>query len=64
MDVLEHAVAWAHPTAVVTLARVYRFTDPDYAALSLKMRTGDNPEAVFDAISWARGQHDDPPSGD
>ena len=22
------------------------------------------PEAVFDAISWARGQHDDPPSGD
>ena len=21
------------------------------------------PEAVFDAISWARGQHDDPPSG-
>jgi hypothetical protein len=22
------------------------------------------PEAVFDAISWACGQHDDPPSGD
>ena len=21
------------------------------------------PEAVFDAISWARGQHDNPPSG-
>ena len=32
--VLDHAVAWAHPTAVVTLEKVHRFTDPDYAALS------------------------------
>jgi exodeoxyribonuclease V alpha subunit len=48
--VLDHAVAWAHPTAVVTLEKVHRFTDPDYAALSLRMRTGDGPAAVFDAL--------------
>jgi conjugative relaxase-like TrwC/TraI family protein len=47
---LDHAVAWAHPTAVVTVEQVHRFADPDYAALSLKMRKGDNPEAVFDAL--------------
>jgi exodeoxyribonuclease V alpha subunit len=48
--VLDHAVAWAHPTAVVTLEKVHRFTDLDYAALSLRMRTGDDPAAVFDAL--------------
>jgi exodeoxyribonuclease V alpha subunit len=48
--VLDHALAWAHPTAVVTLAKMHRFTDPDYAALSLRMRTGDDPAAVFDAL--------------
>jgi exodeoxyribonuclease V alpha subunit len=48
--VLDHALAWAHPTAVVALAKVHRFTDPDYAALSLRMRTGDDPAAVFDAL--------------
>ncbi|GCD91201.1 hypothetical protein NLS1_32070 [Nocardioides sp. LS1] len=47
---LDHALAWAHPTAVVTLAKVHRFTDPDYAALSLRMRTGEDPAAVFDAL--------------
>ena len=47
---LDHAVAWAHPTAVVTLEKVHRFADPDYAAISLKMRKGDNPETVFDAL--------------
>ena len=41
--VLDHAVAWAHPTAVVTLEKVHRFTDPDYAALSLRMRSGEDP---------------------
>ena len=30
--VLDHAVAWAHPTAVVSLEKVHRFADPDYAA--------------------------------
>jgi exodeoxyribonuclease V alpha subunit len=29
---------------------VHRFTDPDYAALSLRMRTGDDPATVFDAL--------------
>jgi ATP-dependent exoDNAse (exonuclease V) alpha subunit len=48
--VLDHAIAWAHPTAVVSLEKVHRFTDPDYAALSLKMRTGDDPAAVFDTL--------------
>ena len=53
--VLDHAVAWAHPTAVVTLEKVHRFTDPDYAALSLRMRNGDDPGSVFDALH-RRGQ--------
>lgn len=48
--VLDHAVAWAHPTAVVTLEKVHRFTDPDYAALSLRMRHGDDAGGVFDAL--------------
>ena len=53
--VLDHAVAWAHPTAVVTLEKVHRFADPDYAALTLQMRTGQGPEAVFDTLH-RRGQ--------
>ena len=52
---LDHAVAWAHPTAVVSLEKVHRFADPDYAALSLRMRKGDNPDAVFDELHQ-RGQ--------
>ncbi len=52
---LDHAVSWAHPTAVVTLEKVHRFSDPDYAAISLQMRTGENPMGVFDALH-RRGQ--------
>ncbi|WP_205305110.1 MobF family relaxase [Nocardioides sp. 616] len=48
--VLDHAMAWAHPTAVVSLEKVHRFADPDYAALSLRMRKGDDPAAVFDEL--------------
>ena len=48
--VLDHALAWANRTAVVSLEKVHRFTDPDYAALSLRMHTGDDPAAVFDAL--------------
>jgi hypothetical protein len=48
--VLDHALTWAHPTAVVTLEKVHRFSDPDYAALTLRMRTGDDPAAVFDTL--------------
>ncbi|WP_221934850.1 MobF family relaxase [Georgenia yuyongxinii] len=53
--VLDHAASWAHPTAVVTLEKVHRFTDPAYAALSLRMRNGDDPGGVFDALH-RRGQ--------
>jgi conjugative relaxase-like TrwC/TraI family protein len=53
--VLDHAVAWADPTAMVTLENVHRFTDPDYAALTLRMRTGEDPGAVFDTLA-RRGQ--------
>jgi exodeoxyribonuclease V alpha subunit len=48
--VLDYALAWADTTAVVSLEKVHRFTDPDYAALSLRMRRGDDPAAVFDAL--------------
>lgn len=48
--VLDHAVAFAHPTAVVTLERVHRFTHPDYAALSMRMRQGHAPGSVFDEL--------------
>jgi exodeoxyribonuclease V alpha subunit len=48
--VLDHAIAWAHPTAVVTLEKVHRFADRDYAALSLRMRTGEDPTVVFDDL--------------
>ena len=48
--VLDHALAWAHPTAVVALEKVHRFSDPGYAALSLRMRKGDDPAGVFDAL--------------
>ncbi len=53
--VLDHAIAWAHPTAVVRLEKVHRFTDPAYAALSLRMRTADDPGSLFDALH-RRGQ--------
>jgi exodeoxyribonuclease V alpha subunit len=53
--VLDYAIAWAHPTAVVRLEKVHRFTDPEYADLSLKMRTGADPAAVFDTLC-RRGQ--------
>ncbi len=53
--VLDLAARWADPTAVVTLDRVHRFADPAYAQLSLAMRTGDDPAAVFDQLV-RRGQ--------
>jgi len=48
--VLDHAMTWAHPTAIVSMETVRRFTDPDYAVLSLRMRTGDDPARVFDEL--------------
>ncbi len=53
--VLDHAVAWAHPAAVVTLNQVRRFVDPAYAGISLRMREGRDAEAVFDRLV-ERGQ--------
>ncbi|WP_372733979.1 ATP-dependent RecD-like DNA helicase [Nocardioides sp.] len=52
---LDHAVAFAHPKALVRLETARRFSDPDYAELSLRMRKGDDPGAVFDALH-RRGQ--------
>lgn len=49
--VLDHAVTWADPSAVLSMEQVHRFTDPDYAALSLRMRTGEDPAEVFDDLS-------------
>ena len=48
--VLDLAARYAHPDARVELATVHRFTDPDYAALSLAMRTGTDPDRVFDTL--------------
>ncbi len=62
--VLDLAVRAADPAAVLTLDRVHRFvrtdgegTVPDtaYAELTLAMRAGTDPGAVFDALA-ARGQ--------
>lgn len=53
--VLDLAAIWAHPAAVLDMDRVHRFTDPDYAEISLRMRTGTNPGEVFDAL-MRRGQ--------
>ncbi len=53
--VLDHAIAWAHPSAVVSMQQVRRFADPAYAKLSLAMRDGRHADAVFDRL-LARGQ--------
>jgi conjugative relaxase-like TrwC/TraI family protein len=53
--VLDHAINWAHPTAVVSLETARRFADPGYGALSLRMRQGNDPAGVFDELN-RRGQ--------
>jgi exodeoxyribonuclease V alpha subunit len=70
--VLDLAIAQVDPAAVLTLDTVHRFvrsdaagrlvTDAEYAELTLAMRAGADPGAVFDALA-ARGQiqlHPDP----
>ncbi len=47
--VLDLAVRYA-PERVVELDRVRRFSDPDYAGLSLRMRRGEKPDEVFDEL--------------
>ncbi len=53
--VLDHAIAWAHPSAVIPMSQVRRFTDPEYAKLSLQMREGRDADSVFDRLVQ-RGQ--------
>jgi len=53
--VLDLAASWVDPEASVMLDNVHRFADPDYAELSLAMRSGRNPGAVFDQLVQ-RGQ--------
>ncbi|MBV9830831.1 MAG: relaxase domain-containing protein, partial [Marmoricola sp.] len=48
--VLDLAVRWARPEAVVSLDVVHRFADPEYAAISLAMRSGERAGEVFDAL--------------
>lgn len=48
--VLDLAARWAPPEAHLELESVHRFTDPEYADLSLLMRAGDHPADVFDAL--------------
>ena len=52
--VLDHAARWARPEAYLELETVHRFTDPEYADLTLLMRTGQRPGEVFDQLH-ARG---------
>jgi exodeoxyribonuclease V alpha subunit len=61
--VLDLAVRWADLQTCATLDAVHRFTrrvdvdvpDRDYAALTLAMRTGEDPDIVFDRLH-SRGQ--------
>ncbi len=53
--VLDLAARWVRPEAHLELESVHRFADPDYAELSLLMRTGKQAGEVFDALV-ARGQ--------
>ena len=53
--VLDLAARWASPESCLALETVHRFADPDYAELSLAMRTSRHPADVFDTL-LARGQ--------
>jgi len=53
--VLDLAARWANPESCLALETVHRFADPDYAELSLAMRTNQHPGGVFDTL-LARGQ--------
>ena len=48
--VLDLAARWARPETMLPLDVVHRFTDPQYAELSLAMRTGVRAGDVFDAL--------------
>ena len=48
--VLDHAARWARPETCLELETVHRFTDPEYADLTLLMRTGRRPGEVLDML--------------
>jgi exodeoxyribonuclease V alpha subunit len=48
--VLDLGARWVGPDAHVTLDSVHRFADPEYAELSLTMRSGERPDDVFDQL--------------
>jgi exodeoxyribonuclease V alpha subunit len=52
--VLDHAARWVRPESRLELETVHRFADPEYADLTLLMRTGQRPGEVFDELR-ARG---------
>ncbi len=52
--VLDHAARWVRPEACLELETVHRFADPEYADLTLLMRTGQRAGEVFDELC-ARG---------
>jgi len=57
--VLDLAARWADPEAVLTLDTVRRFSDPDYAALTLSMRTGQKlPEHLRAELATIRAAGD------
>jgi ATP-dependent exoDNAse (exonuclease V) alpha subunit len=53
--VLDIAAECANPQGRLALDTVHRFADPEYATLTLQMRTGEHPEEIFDAL-LARGE--------
>ncbi|CAN5175945.1 hypothetical protein BH18ACT9_BH18ACT9_05350 [soil metagenome] len=59
--VLDLAVRWAAPGAITSLEVVHRFSDPEYAAISLAMRTGTSLRA---ARCEAVGERASLPGGD
>lgn len=48
--VLDHAHRWAAEENQLVLEAVHRFSDTTYADLTLAMRTGEDPGAVFDVL--------------
>ena len=48
--VLDHAAKAVSEDSHLALETVHRFTDPEYAALTVAMRTGQHPGQVFDAL--------------
>ena len=48
--VLDLAHRWADRDGCLTLDTIHRFADPEYADLSLKMRSGERSGEVFDAL--------------